>query len=212
LNKSKIKICGINEIKTIDCCVSNEIEYCGLIFYEKSPRFVDLELAEKIINYANNNKIIPVGVFVNEPFNVIVKIIKKTCLKYIQLHGNEDNNYIKSLKKEFDLKIIKSIGISNKDDLIKMDDLQLSDYFLFDYKPKINELPGGNAKSFDWSLLQNITINKPWFISGGISIDNIKQLNKKLIPYGIDISSGVEDKPGIKSSDKINALLKVVNA
>ena len=212
MNKSKIKICGINEIKTIDCCVSNEIEYCGLIFYEKSPRFVDLELAEKIINYANNNKIIPVGVFVNEPFNVIVKIIKKTCLKYIQLHGNEDNNYIKSLKKEFDLKIIKSIGISNKDDLIKMDDLQLSDYFLFDYKPKINELPGGNAKSFDWSLLQNITINKPWFISGGISIDNIKQLNKKLIPYGIDISSGVEDKPGIKSSDKINALLKVVNA
>ena len=212
MNKSKIKICGINEIKIIDCCINNGVEYCGLIFYEKSPRFVNLELAKKIINYVYNKKIIPVGVFVNKPLNEIMKIIKKTCLKYIQLHGDEDNNYIKHLKKEFDLKIIKSIGINNKDDLRKMDDLQLSDYFLFDYKPKINELPGGNAKSFDWSLLQNITINKPWFISGGINIDNIEQINKKLIPYGIDISSGVEERPGIKNSNKINALLKILNA
>ena len=212
MNKSKIKICGINEIKIIDGCINNGVEYCGLIFYEKSPRFVNLELARKIINYVYNKKIIPVGVFVNKPLNEIKKIIKKTCLKHIQLHGNEDNNYISQLKKEFDLKIIKSIGINNKDDLRKMDDLQLSDYFLFDYKPKINELPGGNAKSFDWSLLQNITINKPWFISGGINIDNIEQINKKLIPYGIDISSGVEEKPGIKSSHKINALLKILNA
>ena len=211
MNKSKIKICGINEIKIIDCCIDNDIEYFGLIFYEKSPRFVNLELAKKIINYVYNKKIIPVGVFVNKPLNEIIKIIKKTCLKHIQLHGDEDNNYIKHLKKEFDLKIIKSIGINNKDDLRKMDDLQLSDYFLFDYKPKINELPGGNAKMFDWSLLQNITINKPWFISGGISIDNIKQLNKKLIPYGIDISSGVEEKLGIKSSQKIIELLDKLN-
>ncbi len=93
-----------------------------------------------------------------------------------------------------------------------MENLQLSDYFLFDYKPKINELPGGNAKKFDWSLLQNITINKPWFISGGINVENVEQINNKLIPYGIDISSGVEEKPGIKSSHKISALLKILNA
>ena len=181
-------------------------------FYEKSPRFVNLELATKLINYVNNNKIIPVGVFFNKPLDEIKKIIKKTCLRFIQLHGNEDNNYINQLKKEFDLKIIKSIGINNKDDLKKMDNLQLSDYFLFDYKPKINELPGGNAKRFDWSLLQNIEINKPWFVSGGINIDNVEEINKKLIPYGIDISSGVEEKPGIKSSHKIDALLEILNA
>ncbi len=211
MNKSKIKICGINEIKTIDCCVSNEIEYCGLIFYEKSPRFVNLELAKKIINYVYNKKIIPVGVFVNKPLNEIKKIIKKTCLKHIQLHGNEDNNYINQLKKEFDLKIIKSIGINNKDDLRKMDDLQLSDYFLFDYKPKINELPGGNAKKFDWSLLQNITISKPWFISGGINKNNVNKLLENLTPYGIDISSGVEDKPGIKNINKIKDIVELIN-
>ena len=212
MNKSKIKICGINEIKIIDCCINNGVEYCGLIFYEKSPRFVNIELAKKIINYVDNKKIIPVGVFVNKPLNEIKKIIKKTCLKHIQLHGNEDNNYINQLKKEFDVKIIKSIGINNKNDLRKMDNLQLSDYFLLDYKPKINELPGGNAKKFDWSLLQNITINKPWFISGGINIDNIEQINKKLIPYGIDISSGVEDYPGIKNSKKITEIINKINA
>ena len=212
MNKAKIKICGINEIKIIDCCINNGIEYCGLIFYEKSPRFVNIELAVKIINYVNNRKIIPVGVFFNTPLNEIKKIIEKTCLRHIQLHGNEDNNYINQLKKEFDLQIIKSIGINNKDDLKKMDDLQLSDYFLFDYKPEINELPGGNAKKFDWSLLHNIKTNKPWFISGGINIDNVEEINKKLIPYGIDISSGVEEKPGIKDSRKIDALLEILNA
>ena len=212
MNKSKIKICGINETEIIDCCIKNGVEYFGLIFYEKSPRFVNLELAEKIINYVNNQKITPVGVFVNKPLNEIKKIIKKTCLTHIQLHGNEDNNYIYELKKEINLKIIKCIGINNKDDFKKMENLQLSDYFLFDYKPKINELPGGNAKKFEWSLIQNIKINKPWFISGGINISNVREINKKLIPYGIDISSGVEEKPGIKSSHKINALLEMLNA
>ncbi len=212
MNKPKIKICGVNEIKIIDCCINNGVKYFGLIFYEKSPRFVDQELTTKIINYVNNKRIIPVGVFVNKPLNEIKKIIKKTCLKYIQLHGNENNNYINQLKKEFDLKIIKSIGINNKNDLRKIDDLQLSDYFLFDYKPEINELPGGNAKKFDWSLLHDIKINKPWFISGGININNVEEINKKLIPYGIDISSGVEEKPGIKNSRKIDALLEILNA
>ena len=80
------------------------------------------------------------------------------------------------------------------------------------YKPEINELPGGNAKKFDWSLLHDIKINKPWFISGGININNVEEINKKLIPYGIDISSGVEEKPGIKNSRKIDALLEILNA
>ena len=83
---------------------------------------------------------------------------------------------------------------------------------MFDYKSQINELPGGNAKKFNWLLLQNIKINKPWFISGGINISNVEEISKKLIPYGIDISSGVEEKPGIKNSHKINALLKTLNA
>ena len=112
----------------------------------------------------------------------------------------------------FDVIIIKAIGIRSKNDFKKIKMYSNADYYLFDYKPNKNELPGGNAKSFDWSLLKNIKINKPWFISGGINIENINEILNNLIPYGIDISSGVEDYPGIKNSEKINEIMNKINA
>ena len=118
----------MKEIEIIDCCVKNNIDYFVLIFYEKSPIFISLNIAIKIINYVNNKKIIPVGVFFNKSLFEIKKIIKKTSLKYIQLHGNEDNDYIYQLKSEFDVKIIKSIGINDKDDLKKYLSHQLPNY------------------------------------------------------------------------------------
>ena len=196
----------------IDCCIENNVNYFGLLFYKKSPRNINLDHALKLINYVNLKNIIPVGVFVNEPLENMKDIIKKTHLNHIQLHGDENFEYINILKKEFKIKIIKSIGIEQKIDLTKMNTLLNADYFLFDYKSKINELPGGNAKKFDWSLIKNFKIKKPWFISGGININNVKEIHKNLIPYGIDISSGVEDKPGIKNSKKIAKLLEIINA
>ena len=79
---------------------------------------------------------------------------------------------------------------------------------LFDYKPKTNELPGGNSKTFDWSLLKNKKIGLPWFISGGVNETNIKNVKKLINPNGIDLSSGVEGSKGIKSNKKINNLFK----
>ena len=211
MKKVKIKICGVREIATIDCCIDNNVEYFGLVFFEQSVRNINLEHALKLINYANLKKIIPVGVFVNKSINDLREIIKKTHLSYVQLHGNENDNYISILKKEFNLKVLKSVGIKQKTDLKKIDKLSNADYLLFDYKPEISDLPGGNAKKFDWSLLHDIKINKPWFISGGINISNIEEIDKNLIPYGIDISSGVEEKPGIKSTEKITKLLEKLN-
>ena len=84
--------------------------------------------------------------------------------------------------------------------------------FLFDYKPLNYELPGGNAKTFDWKLIRGINVTKPWFLSGGININNIKEIKNYAIPYGIDISSGVEDKLGIKNNYKIISLLKIYDS
>ena len=212
MNKIKIKICGVKEASIIDCCIENKVSYFGLIFYEASPRYIDLDQAVKLINYVKNKSIIPIGVFVNKNIDQLKDIIKKTSLNYIQLHGNEDDDYIKILKNNSNLKVIKSIGVNHQSDLIKIDNLYSADYYLFDYKPQIDELPGGNAKKFNWSLLDSLKINKPWFISGGININNIKEIQKNLIPYGIDISSGVEAKKGIKSLKKINDLMKKINA
>ena len=211
MNKVRIKICGIKEIQIIDCCINRGVDYFGLIFYKKSPRNINLNSAIKLLDYIKNKKIIPVGVFVNEPINDLKEIIKKTKLNHNQLHGKEDYNYIEILKKKFDLKIIKCLGIESRDDIKKKDKFHNADYLLFDYKARNYDLPGGNAKRFDWSILEEIEINKPWFISGGININNVEEIHNKLIPYGIDISSGVEEKPGIKSILKISELMKKLN-
>ena len=205
-----IKICGIKDKNTIICCERNEINYFGMIFYHKSPRNISIEVAEDIINFSKNLKIKAVGVFVNEKIDDLKLLVKKLNLKYIQLHGNEDFQYIQSIKKT-GIKVIKKISIKNFKDTNEIKNFYNSDYFLFDYKPLKNELPGGNAKSFDWSILQNLKINKPWFLSGGINVENISQIKNKIKPPGIDLSSGVEKKLGIKNNQLIDNLIDSLN-
>ncbi len=205
-----IKICGVKDKNTIICCERNEINYFGMIFYHKSPRNISIEVAEDIINFSKNLKIKAVGVFVNEKIDDLKLLVKKLNLKYIQLHGNEDFQYIQSIKKT-GIKVIKKISIKNFKDTNEIKNFYNSDYFLFDYKPLKNELPGGNAKSFDWSILQNLKINKPWFLSGGINVENISQIKNKIKPPGIDLSSGVEKKLGIKNNQLINNLIDSLN-
>ena len=211
MTKFKVKICGIKDNSIIDCCIENGIDYFGLVFYSKSPRFINEELAIELINYAKNKKITPVGVFVNHNIDALKSFIEKSKITLIQLHGSEDNDYVKSLKKNFNIKVIKSVGIRTSYDFEKLESFSECDYFLFDYKPEQLELPGGNAKRFDWSLLEKITVNKSWFLSGGLNINNIIEIKSNLFPYGIDISSGVEEREGIKSSKKIKDIMKKLN-
>ena len=205
------KICGIKEIKTINCCTKNKVNFFGLIFYKKSPRNINLEKASELISFVKNKNINPVGVFVNEELDTIIAKIKKLKLKYIQLHGDENNQYISKLKNIFRIKIIKVISISSQKDLNKIKKYVDADFFLFDYKAKKRELPGGNAKSFDWKILKNLKINKPWFISGGINVSNIGIIKKFVNPDGIDLSSGVEEMPGVKNNKMIDNLFKKYN-
>ena len=193
------KICGIKNEDTLICCDDNSVDFFGMIFYPKSPRNISIEDASNLQKKSENLNINGVGVFVNKNINEIEDIIKKVRLKYVQLHGSEDEQYIKTLKRN-EVKVIKSISISNINDLRKISNYNSSDYFLFDYKPMKNELPGGNAKSFDWNILKNLNTNKPWFLSGGISIKNIQEILNDINPFGIDLSSGVEKELGIKDN------------
>ena len=203
------KICGLREKDSLICCEANKVDFFGLVFYEKSPRNINRNKAKQLVEFSKNLSIKPVGVFVNHEINDLKNIIRLLNLKYIQLHGEENQSYINEIKKEFKLKIIKKISIKNQSDLNKINDIENIDYLLFDYKPKSNELPGGNSKSFDWSLLKEVTIKLPWFISGGINESNIKNIQKTINPNGIDLSSGVERSLGIKSNKKINNLFRL---
>ena len=203
------KICGLREKDSLICCEANKVDFFGLVFYEKSPRNINHNKAKQLVDLSKNLSIKPVGVFVNHKISDLKNIIRLLNLKYIQLHGEENQSYINEIKKEFKLKIIKKISIKNQSDLNKINDIENIDYLLFDYKPKSNELPGGNSKSFDWSLLKGVTIKLPWFISGGINESNIKNIQKTINPNGIDLSSGVERSLGIKSNKKINNLFRL---
>ena len=206
------KICGIKNEDTLICCEDNSVDFFGMIFYPKSPRNISIEDANNLQKKSENLNINGVGVFVNKNIIEIEDIIKKVRLKYVQLHGSEDEEYIKTLKR-IGVKVIKSISISNINDLRKISNYNSSDYFLFDYKPMKNELPGGNAKSFDWNILKNLNTNKPWFLSGGISIRNIQEIRNDINPFGVDLSSGVEKEIGIKDNHIINNFIdKLKNA
>ena len=202
------KICGLKNKDSLICCEENNVDFFGMIFYEKSPRNITFNEAKTLISASKELRIKPVGVFVDQNIYDLKKIISSLSLKYIQLHGNEDQFYIDEIKKQFDIKIIKKISINNSEDLSKINKFINIDYLLFDYKPDNNELPGGNSKSFDWNLLKGQKIKLPWFISGGINETNIKNIQNLLNPNGIDLSSGVEVSQGIKSDTKINNLFK----
>ena len=202
------KICGLKDEETVICCEQNKVDFFGMIFYEKSTRNIDIIEAKKLTDISNKLKIQPVGVFVNHNIDTLKKIILFLNLKFIQLHGEENQSYIDAIKSQFDIKIIKKISIRTAKDLNKISKFKNIDYLLFDYKPNNNELPGGNSKSFDWELLKDKKIGLPWFISGGINQDNIKKIQNILNPNGIDLSSGVEQSIGIKSNTKINNLFK----
>ena len=168
-----IKICGIQTEATLLCCERNKINFFGMIFYPKSPRNISIANASRLQKISDSLNINGVGVFVNKNLNEIKEIIQNLKLRFVQLHGSEDETYIKNLKNT-GVKIIKSISIREKMDLKKIDEYKSANYYLFDYKPTKNELPGGNAKSFDWDILKSLNTNKPWFLSGGINIDNIQ--------------------------------------
>lgn len=204
----KIKVCGLTQASQAQSLANSGIDFLGFIFYEKSPRFVLNSLSLKDIAEIRHPK--KVGVFVNEKLDKIVEIANEAQLNLIQLHGDEDKHFIIDLKKILgkNIEIIKVIRIGNQNS----DELQnfvnqfseMADYFLFDTD---SSAFGGTGKSFDWRILNQIVIPKPYFLSGGLSLENtgeLKTINQK--PFALDINSKFEIEPGIKNLDKIKSL------
>jgi phosphoribosylanthranilate isomerase len=194
----KIKVCGLKDIKNIKKVTEAGIDFVGMIFYNKSPRFVNDSLSFDEARQINTKK---VGVFVNEPLYSVLNSIAHYDLDFVQLHGKESPEYCKEIKTY--IKIIKAFGIGDDFDFKSLRSYQNEvDYFLFD---TAGSGYGGNGMQFDWDLLKKYDLNVPFFLSGGISeehIQAIKQLNIKQL-YGIDINSKFEISPGLKDEDKI---------
>ena len=204
----KLKVCGLTKLDQIQELISLKVDFLGFIFYEKSPRYV--------LNHLNLKEIseIPhagkVGVFVNETIENVIDFSVKANLNFIQLHGDEDDHYIANLKNNLpnQIKMIKVIRIGNQtsEELQKNINQQPStiNYLLFDTDSKAF---GGTGKTFDWKILNEVEISIPYFLSGGISLENVHQIPTiNTQPFSLDINSKFELETGIKDLEKIKQL------
>ena len=210
----KLKVCGLTQLTQIQELISLNTDFLGFIFYEKSPRFVLNHLSLEEISEINHQG--KVGVFVNERIEKIVEISEKSNLNFIQLHGDEDEEFIKRLRQMLNenTKIIKVIRIGDdktnfENEIKKITNIksQISN-LLFDTDSKAF---GGTGKTFDWQILNEIEIPIPYFLSGGISLENIHQLSTiNHQPLALDINSKFETEPGSKDLEKIKNFTQIV--
>jgi phosphoribosylanthranilate isomerase len=193
----KLKICGMKFPENILKVGALLPDFMGFIFWEKSSRYFDGEIP-RLPKYIKK-----VGVFVDESIENIQSKIEKYNLDCIQLHGTESVEFCQKLK-EIPIEIIKVFSIKDNFDFEILREFEsVCDYFLFDTK---GELPGGNGATFDWNLLKKYPSNKPFFLSGGIGIEEIKLLKIMNLPvYGIDVNSKFETEPGLKNIELLKS-------
>lgn len=210
----QLKVCGLTKLNQIKELIDLKVDFLGFIFYEKSPRYVLNHLSLKQIAEINYQR--KVGVFVNESIKGIAEIASEAQLDIIQLHGDEDEKYIKLLRQMIgeSVKIIKVIRIGNQtsDELQKTINHQPTtiNYLLFDTDSKAF---GGTGKTFDWNILNDIEIPIPYFLSGGISNENIHRLSTiNCQPIALDINSKFEIEAGNKDLGKIKLFLNLLNS
>lgn len=207
-NTLKVKICGMKYTDNIHHLVELKPDFIGFIFYPKSKRFVgehlDISIMEEI-----HESIQKVGVFVNSSLEEITEKTEQFKLSYVQLHGDESPDFCYQLKNR-NMKIIKVFRVEEE---IKINELNefsaCSDYFLFDTQ---TSKYGGSGRKFNWDIFDKISMNKPFFLSGGIHPEDAEIILKQDISdmFAVDINSGFELEPGLKDMEKIKSFIKKI--
>ena len=200
-----IKVCGITASAQYNWLAQHSIEMIGLNFYAKSKRFISQPLEG--INSPSNTK--KVGVFVNPELSYLLEKVDEYNLDMVQLHGNESVAFCEEVAVR--IAIIKVFGIDEKFSFVDTEPyLKSADYFLFDTK---TDGYGGSGKKFNWRKLSEYQLDKPFFLSGGIQLEDIPDIMALQFPSlaGIDVNSGFEINPGTKDIAKIYSLLKLIN-
>ena len=209
----KVKMCGISKVETIPAIVDAKPDYMGLVF-APSKRQVTVEQAKilieelhkQCINHYDIKVVKTVGVFVNETLDNLVRIADTANLDAVQLHGDEDEAFIQSLKERTNVEVWKAIQIRTAADTEKWIDSS-AEMLLFDAYHKDER--GGTGEVFDWSSLD--AFERPFMLAGGIDSTNVARAIRTVRPYGIDISSGIETN-GMKDDKKITAFTKIVKS
>lgn len=203
---AQVKICGLSTPETMAAAVEAGADFVGALFYPPSPRAVSVEQAAALMAPVGD-KSAKVGVFFNAEDDFIEDAVKSARLDLLQLHGAESVERVAEIRARFGVPVMKVIKVRGPEDVAQVDDfIEVSDRILFDAAPPAdmeNPLPGGNAVSFDWTYLKGRGWRKPWMLAGGLTAENITQAVELSGAQALDVSSGVEDRPGVKNPDKI---------
>ena len=206
-----VKICGLATQAGLDAALACGADMAGFVFFDKSTRHVSLELAANLGRRAAR-RTCKVLVTVDAGDALLAAAIKALDPGLLQLHGSETPERVAAIRARFALPVMKAIGIFEPADLALVPLFDgVADYLLFDAKaPFAGGQPGGSATSFDWSLLGMIETKKPWLLAGGLDATNVADALAQTGAPGVDVSSGVENAPGVKDRTKIAAFIAAV--
>ena len=205
-----IKICGLSTVEAVEAVIGGGATHAGFIFFAKSPRHISVSLAAQLSNRAKAGGLKTVAVTVDAGDAELAEIVEIMRPDIIQLHGHETPERAAEIKARYNLPVMKALAMSEAADLEKLTPFMgIADRFLLDAKPpKGAVLPGGNAVSFDWTLLKQLDSKVDYLLAGGLDASNVKDAIAIANLPGLDISSGVESAPGLKDIGKIAAFLK----
>lgn len=214
MTRVRSKICGLKTTEMVHVAVDAGADAVGFVFFPPSPRAVTPDGVGPLAATARTVK--RVGLFVDPDDDLLLDASDAGELDLIQLHGSESPERVAEIRNLTGTETMKAIKVENADDFASVSAYEgVADWLLFDAKaPKAmkNALPGGNGISFDWTLLADRNWVKPWMLSGGLTVDNLMDAVRVSGAAWVDVSSGVEDRPGEKNADLIRHFLEQVNS
>lgn len=209
----RVKICGLTQAEDAKTVAKAGAAYAGLVFFEKSPRHLDLERAKEIA-LALPEGLAKVALTVNAGTDQLDQILGQVPIDILQLHGSESPANIAALKDRYGLPVMKALGIADEADLGKIAEYEAAaDMLLIDAKPpKASEIPGGNGLTFDWRLIAGRRWTVPWMLAGGLTPLNVAEAVRLTGAQQVDVSSGVESAPGVKDAALIHSFVSAAQA
>ena len=199
-----VKICGINSPEAADAALSAGADFCGLVFHAGSPRNVSAEQAASLASRMRGRARI-VALLADASDEEITAAMRAAQPDMLQLHGKESPERVAGLRTRFRVDVIKAIAIAEASDLSAVRAYEdVADMLLFDAKAPVNAgRQGGHGAAFDWQILRGRNFARPWLLAGGLHAENVARAIRAAHAPGVDVSSGVESAPGIKSPDMI---------
>lgn len=206
----KVKICGLARPEDALAVARAGADFAGLVFHPGSPRHLSPERARDIAGRLRGSVRI-VALFVDPADEAIAEAVAAAKPDLLQLHGNESARRVAQIRARFAIPVMKAIGVADESDLKMLPGYEeVADMLLFDAKGY--GTPGGRGLSFDWRLLNKRTINKSWFLAGGLNVQNVARAIATAGAPGVDVSSGVETSPGIKDAQAVRAFVDAARA